>query len=160
MPQNEKFGLSKIRKAINSFQMGKIHPQIRIAYIINLKRSLIWVKFVDLNSHNSMQYLKRTLLLLFLGLVTIQVSGQAPPLFGWQKCLGGSSVDASQKIVPCTNNDILIVGNTQSANGDVISNHGSRDYWMTRLNASGQLLWSKTYGGPGSDIATLLLRTG
>lgn len=109
---------------------------------------------MDLNSLISMYYLKRPLLTLFLVLAAMQGFSQAPPLFGWQKCLGGSAVDASQKIVSCTNSDMLIIGNTQSANGDVTSNHGSRDYWMTRLNASGQLLWSKTYGGSGSDIAT------
>jgi PKD repeat protein len=101
-----------------------------------------------------MSYLKSTVLILLLCLATVPGFSQAPPLFGWQKCLGGSSVDAAQKIISCTNGELLVIGNTQSVNGDVTTNHGSRDYWMSRLDASGQLLWGKTYGGTGSDIAT------
>jgi PKD repeat protein len=104
-----------------------------------------------------MKYRKCTLVLAFLLLAMLAGYAQAPPLFSWQRSLGGSSLDAIQKMLVCANGDQLLTGNTQSANGDIQSNHGARDFWLVRLTSAGQLLWSRTYGGSGSDIATAAL---
>ncbi|MFP3803311.1 hypothetical protein, partial [Paraburkholderia sp. SIMBA_027] len=46
----------------------------------------------------------------------------------------------------------IIGGWTVSNNGDVTENHGEQDYWIVRLDSSGNLKWQKTLGGPSFDI--------
>jgi len=45
-----------------------------------------------------------------------------------------------------------VAGHTNSANGDVSGNHGSRDFWIVKLDASGNIMWQKCLGGSGSEF--------
>ncbi len=69
----------------------------------------------------------------------------------WQKCFGGSNRDVSGDLVVADNGDFLVIGTTESNDGDVTGNHGLHDVWIMRVNSSGNLLWQKTYGGTGVD---------
>jgi hypothetical protein len=81
-----------------------------------------------------------------------------PPITGfqgeieWLKTLGGSQEDAAQDIAMTSDGGYAIVGFTESINGD-ITDHTSEqnDYWVARLDADGNLLWNKTYGGTADD---------
>lgn len=74
----------------------------------------------------------------------------------WQKTLGGSMSDVAYSVRETSDGDFFIAGYTLSTNGDVTGNHGSFDYWVVKLDASGNLLWQKTLGGTGSDKATAM----
>jgi hypothetical protein len=37
--------------------------------------------------------------------------------------------------------------------GDVSGTHGQADVWVIKIDASGNLLWSKLFGGSGNDAA-------
>lgn len=76
----------------------------------------------------------------------------------WQRCLGGSSWDyPTGRIYPMQDGTLMILAETSSQNGDVLGNHetnasyGSRDTWMIRLSADGELLWNRCFGGSGSE---------
>ena len=70
-------------------------------------------------------------------------------------CLGGSAGDYGSRIRAVPSGEAgggsVIVGATRSANGDVSGNHGGHDIWVVRRDDSGAILWSRCYGGSGSD---------
>ena len=36
---------------------------------------------------------------------------------------------------------------------DISNNFGSYDYWVIKVDSQGELLWERTYGGSGIDVA-------
>jgi hypothetical protein len=51
----------------------------------------------------------------------------------WQKCLGGSSIDAGKCIQQMSDEGYIIVGYTESTDGDVTGNQGKSDFWIVKL---------------------------
>lgn len=77
----------------------------------------------------------------------------------WQKSLGGSGDDQANSICTTSDGGYVIAGYTTSTDGDVTMNKGYADYWIVKLNALGNILWQKTYGGQFQDIATSVKQT-
>lgn len=77
----------------------------------------------------------------------------------WTKCLGGSSFDFANAIHCTTDSGYIVAGHTRSNNGDVSVNYGQADYWIVKLNSEGTIIWSKSYGGSGHDIAKAVMET-
>ncbi|HZV13251.1 MAG TPA: hypothetical protein VFA55_08550, partial [Candidatus Kapabacteria bacterium] len=71
----------------------------------------------------------------------------------WEKSLGGSDFDMAQKILQTADGGYIVVGYSQSIDGDVTGNHGGKDYWIIKLDANGNIQWEKSYGGTGDDWA-------
>ncbi len=71
----------------------------------------------------------------------------------WQKCLGGSLWDEAWDIQQTLDGGYIMVGAAQSSDGDLTINHGAEDYWVVKLNSLGDLIWQKTFGGSGRDVA-------
>ena len=70
----------------------------------------------------------------------------------WVKTLGGTQDDTAQDITITADGGYAIVGYTKSINGDITDNATEQNnYWVARLDADGNLLWSKTYGGTADD---------
>ena len=82
----------------------------------------------------------------------------APPLFDWQKCLGGSGQDMPVKMIRSFDGGLLMLGSTGSSNGDVSLSHGSNDLWLTKTDSMGNLIWERTYGGSNIDIGTGIIQ--
>ncbi len=72
----------------------------------------------------------------------------------WEKSYGGSNNDLAYKIQQSTDGGFILVGNSESTDGDVTGNNGNRDYWVIKLDAFGNLVWENTFGGAGQDEAT------
>lgn len=79
--------------------------------------------------------------------------------FQWQKSLGGSGDDQANSICTTSDGGYVVAGFTNSSNGDITLNKGSSDYWIVKLNALGNIVWQKTYGGQAQDIATSVKQT-
>lgn len=79
--------------------------------------------------------------------------------FQWQKSLGGSGDDQANSICTTSDGGYVVAGFTNSSNGDITLNKGSSDYWIVKLNALGNIVWQKTYGGQAPDIATSVKQT-
>jgi uncharacterized delta-60 repeat protein len=72
---------------------------------------------------------------------------------GWPKTYGGTSRDAVNSIQQTSDGGFIVAGETSS------SGAGYADFWILKLNASGDLVWQKTYGGINDDIARSIQQT-
>ncbi|OYU83245.1 MAG: hypothetical protein CFE24_12265 [Flavobacterium sp. BFFFF2] len=71
----------------------------------------------------------------------------------WQKTLGGTGNESAQSIQTTSDGGYIVVGFTNSTNGDISGNHGGYDAWVVKLNATGSIVWQKALGGTGTDGA-------
>ncbi|MBI3518622.1 MAG: T9SS type A sorting domain-containing protein [Bacteroidetes bacterium] len=79
----------------------------------------------------------------------------------WKKALGGTGSEEGRQIIETTNG-YMIAGSSSSNDGDVASNHGSggtHDYWLVNMDGNGNIIWEKTYGGSGDDMAFCIEKT-
>jgi Secretion system C-terminal sorting domain len=88
---------------------------------------------------------------------TIFSFAQAPTI-NCQKSLGGSSVDEAYSIQQTFDGGYIATGRS-SNDGDVSSNHGSKDYRLIKLNTSGTVQGEKCFGGSSSEYANNLHQT-
>jgi len=77
----------------------------------------------------------------------------------WQRCLGGSGDDKASSIQQTTDGGYVVAGSSTSTDGDVTGNHGSSDYWVVKLDATGNLVWQKSLGGSAEDKASCIQQT-
>ena len=78
----------------------------------------------------------------------------------WQKALGGSDVDGAKSIRQTKDGGYILAGFTASNDGDVSGNNGGiYDFWVTKLNAAGELEWQKCLGGSDIDEANSIQQT-
>lgn len=77
----------------------------------------------------------------------------------WSKTYGGSGDDRGQKIITTIDGGYALVGYNRSSDGDVSSNEGLQDYWIVKINASGDIQWEKSFGFPGLDRAFSIVQT-
>lgn len=71
----------------------------------------------------------------------------------WQRCLGGSKSDQANSVQATADGGCIVAGVEGSTDGDVTNNHGIGDYWLVKLDKSGNIQWQKTYGGTALDEA-------
>ncbi|WP_051884447.1 T9SS type A sorting domain-containing protein [Chryseobacterium luteum] len=76
----------------------------------------------------------------------------------WQKSLGGSNDDTVNSVLQFSDG-YIISGNSNSNNGDVTGNHGGLDYWIIKLDLSGNIQWQKTLGGTSHEIIFSINKT-
>jgi len=77
----------------------------------------------------------------------------------WQKSLGGTGDDNAFSIQQTNDGSYIVAGNSSSNDGDVTGNHGYPDYWVVKLDSSGNLQWQKSLGGSLYDLATSIQQT-
>ncbi len=77
----------------------------------------------------------------------------------WQKTLGGINHDAAYDIQLTSDGGFIIAGPAASYNGDITGSHGSWDFWVVKLNATGTLVWQKALGGNSEDFAHSIQQT-
>ncbi len=74
----------------------------------------------------------------------------------WKKCYGGTKDDIGVDVLLDNNGGFYILGQTNSSDGDVSglhngisnsSNQPSKDIWLLKLDAIGNLVWQKCFGG-------------
>lgn len=65
----------------------------------------------------------------------------------WQRTYGGSGGDGAGDVVLVSAGGYLIAGSTSSTDGDVSESFGNDDLWLVRVDAMGELLWERSYGG-------------
>jgi len=77
----------------------------------------------------------------------------------WQKTYGGSGDDRGNSIVQTQDGGYAVLGFSFSEDGDVTNNEGLQDFWLLRLDASGNLIWQNSFGFEGSDSGISLIET-
>jgi len=96
-----------------------------------------------------------SLLILFLFLITISFSNNEPisKVNLWQKTFGGSKDDWAKSIQQTSDGGYIVAGWTESFGA------GGRDVYILKLNADGNLIWQKTFGGSDWDEAWSIQQT-
>mgnify|MGYP000874951140 CR=1 FL=1 len=75
----------------------------------------------------------------------------------WEKSFGGKDNDSIREIIEAKDGGYIFCGYTQSSNLE--NHHGGKDFWIVRLDESGNILWEKVYGGSGFDMAYSIAQT-
>ncbi|WP_345258156.1 hypothetical protein [Flaviaesturariibacter amylovorans] len=77
----------------------------------------------------------------------------------WARTYGGSGGDVAESVLVMPDGAIVFAGTTSSSNGDISANRGNYDLWVTKLDANGDIRWSRTYGGTASDEGHKIIAT-
>lgn len=86
----------------------------------------------------------------------------------WQKTIGGTGRDVVKQIVTLKDGGFIIGGSTDShpaSEGTVnigekkSDKYGNMDYWVIRLDSSGEIEWERTYGGIYRDELESIIPT-
>jgi len=77
----------------------------------------------------------------------------------WEKNYGGSKWEEAYSIQQTTDGGYIVAGKTNSNDGDVGGNTVSFDYWILKLDESGNVQWEKNYSGIDYDEATSIQQT-
>lgn len=79
----------------------------------------------------------------------------------WDKSFGGEGSEEFSAIIPTTDGGYLLGGDSFSnISGDKSQDHfGGGDYWIIRIDASGNKVWDKTFGGFRSDVLKCMVKT-
>ena|GEM_PF-1738735 len=71
----------------------------------------------------------------------------------WYKSFGGSSLERAWSVQQVSDGGYILAGSTRSFGA------GSRDYWLIKTDALGNMEWNKTYGGADDDQAYSVQQT-
>lgn len=71
----------------------------------------------------------------------------------WETNLGGSGFDIPESVEQTIDGGYIIGGYSESSDGNVGGNYGGKDYWIVKLDASGNLVWETNLGGTLDDYA-------
>jgi uncharacterized repeat protein (TIGR01451 family) len=80
----------------------------------------------------------------------------------WQKNYGGSQNEYAYSIAKTSSEGFIVAGVTHSTDGYVVGNHGPTyvaEAWLIKLNANGDTLWTRCYGGSSGDTAYSVIET-
>lgn len=71
----------------------------------------------------------------------------------WSKTFGGKANEQIYGVTATADGNFLLVGATESTDGDFKTNQGKTDVLLVKIDKSGNTLWAKTLGGNGFDTA-------
>ncbi|MEZ7499752.1 T9SS C-terminal target domain-containing protein [Flavobacterium sp. Arc3] len=79
----------------------------------------------------------------------------------WDKTFGGTGVDRLTSIIQTSDGGYLIGGSSNSdISGEKADNsRGNLDMWIIKIDASGNIMWQKTFGGSNSDWVQSIVKT-
>lgn len=79
----------------------------------------------------------------------------------WQKTIGGSGSDSVFSIKQTADGGYILGGTSDSnISGDKTENsRGGLDYWILKLNITGDIIWQKTYGGAQPEFYPFAVET-
>ncbi|MFT4599890.1 MAG: hypothetical protein ACI857_000057 [Arenicella sp.] len=71
----------------------------------------------------------------------------------WQNTIGGSNVDELNNVQQTLDGGYILTGRSKSdISGDKTENsNGGFDFWVVKLDATGNIVWQNTIGGSGND---------
>ncbi len=77
----------------------------------------------------------------------------------WQHSYGGSGDDHGGSVQSTLDGGYIVIGSSDSNNGDVLGNHGYFDAWILKLDSNGNIQWQHSYGGSNFDGASAIQQT-
>ncbi len=80
-------------------------------------------------------------------------NGRTAPYRTWAALYGGPEAEAMEGIWATSDGGFIVAGETESYG------HLDGDAWLLKLDAYGNVMWQKTYGGPRGDMLTVVRQT-
>lgn len=79
----------------------------------------------------------------------------------WDKTLGGSNGEDFRSMAQTADGGYIIAGSSSSdISGEKTENNiGEGDYWLVKLDASGNIEWDETIGGTGAEVLSSVEQT-
>ena len=97
--------------------------------------------------------------ILFLLTSFSYLTAQTPEI-EWSKNFGGSGDEqAARSVQQTSDGGFIVLGPSNSQDGDVSGNHGNFDFWVVKISPQGELEWEKSYGGSDYDWANHIINT-
>ncbi len=91
------------------------------------------------------------------------VKTDANGVIQWQKLYGGSSRDIFKSVEITNDQGFILTGETFSYNGDVLNTFNvtssESDTWVLRLDANGNIIWQKCFGGTLNESGNDIIQT-
>ena len=78
---------------------------------------------------------------------------EEPHVDSWQKTFGGLRDDIGAAVLETSDGGYIIAGHTSSYGA------GGMDIWMIKTDATGNEIWSRTFGGKGDEFVTSVQQT-
>jgi hypothetical protein len=75
----------------------------------------------------------------------------------WSKNYGSTGADLAREIINTSDGGFIIIGSSNGADNDVSANHGNSDYWVIKLDNTGNIEWEKNYGGTLDDVGRAII---
>lgn len=89
-------------------------------------------------------------------LVKVDAAGN----FVWERSFGGTGIEISYDIANTLDGGYVVAGNTFSGDGDISQSKGESDFWLIKVDANGNLVWERTFGGSQFDAAQAVVSSG
>lgn len=106
--------------------------------------------------------MKSTFSLFFILISCFSLAQTPPTNKNWDKSKSGSGADVPVKLIPLSSGSILLAAsssgvgpNKSEPNRD--PTNSTYDYWLIRMDAAGNTIWDKTFGGTEGDNPTALI---
>jgi hypothetical protein len=71
----------------------------------------------------------------------------------WEKTIGGAGDDWGSSVQQTRDGGYIVTGSTSTFGA------GNNDFWLVKLDAHGHVLWQKTYGYAGGEVASSVQQT-
>ncbi len=77
----------------------------------------------------------------------------------WRSYYGGTNNDRAHAVIEADDGSFVMAGFSESEDYDISNTKGSYDFWVIKLSATGELLWERSFGGSGIEIAYDIAKT-
>ncbi len=77
----------------------------------------------------------------------------------WKKNYGGSSNDWGNSVCLTNDANYIIAGHSESNDQNSSSQIGGIDFWVLKINPTGNIIWKKKYGGLQYDFLSSIIQT-
>ena len=77
----------------------------------------------------------------------------------WRGYFGGTNNDRAHAVVQSKDNGFVMAGFSESDDFDISNTQGSYDFWMVKVDKNGNMIWERSFGGSGIEIAHDIAKT-
>ncbi|NNJ39109.1 MAG: hypothetical protein HKP23_07695, partial [Flavobacteriaceae bacterium] len=71
----------------------------------------------------------------------------------WRRYYGGTNNDRAHAVVHSDDGGFVMAGFSESTDFDISNSRGSYDFWIIKITENGNLVWERSLGGAGIEIA-------
>ncbi|TAE31747.1 MAG: hypothetical protein EAZ91_06435 [Cytophagales bacterium] len=79
----------------------------------------------------------------------------------WDKTFGGIIKNLLNSMIATSDGGFLLGGSSDSpiSGNKTAGKYGSYDYWVVKINANGEKVWDKAFGGSDGDFLSSMIAT-